>query len=766
MNTHTPDLEARPVAADLSCIAREFAAIPHLSLRRHDGNELREEIQLPLTGRQQAGFGGAQWLCTTRVRAVAGRLGTFDLEVTFAVTAGHAAEVGTAVGITCGEWSPDNHVLLPGAVYRGNDFAVSAMPYPPMWTDPAMFRADMPTTITDLPRLSGDSLRIEQTTGDVSTPGMGFQAPARRQGILMLTGQATRFGNSGLTVETTADRSGCMFLVTAPCVREFRQGHCSAVPGSDRAAGWHSGDEVTIRLRLCFFDAPRLQDLFDQLAAMRKDLNPAVRCEELPFSAAWEMLEAKYHRDNWVESPGYFKMAPNANTTSEFAEDPLCFLWQLGWVGGGMVTLPLLFQGTELSRVRAWRNLEMIFDRTQAPSGFFHGIGDGTNFFSDGFDRPFPHGLHLIRKSADWLFYAIKHFDLLRKQGREIPAPWLAAIRKLADAFVKLWRAEGQFGQFVNVETGALLVGGSCAAAIAPAGLAMAAGFFNDPRYLEIAEAAAQRYCHEYVAAGFTTGGPSEILSAPDSESAFALLESLVKLHEVTGSERWLEEAGKLARQAATWVVSYDYRFPPGSDLDRSGARTTGAVIANVQNKHAAPAICTHSGDALFRLWRATGDPLALDLISDIAHGIPQYMSREDRPLNQIMQPGWICERVNLSDWEGAEAVGGNHFGSTWPEVSLMLTTIEIPGLYVQPDTGFFHAFDHVEVTRIRHADGRLSLKLSNPTGFDATIKVLCESSAGRCLPLTLNALFGVRRIWVPAGESVVAEFISPFQSP
>ncbi|MCX6873502.1 MAG: hypothetical protein NTW21_06800 [Verrucomicrobia bacterium] len=144
-------------------------------------------------------------------------------------------------------------------------------------------------------------------------------------------------------------------------------------------------------------------------------------------------------------------------------------------------------------------------------------------------------------------------------------------------------------------------------------------------------------------------------------------------------------------------------------------------------------------------------------------HGIPQYMSRADRPLNQIMQPGWICERVNLSDWEGTGAVGGNHFGSTWPEVSLMLTTIEIPGLYVQPDTGFFHAFDHVEVTRIRHAEGRLALKLSNPTGFDATIKVLCESSAGRCLPLKLNALFGVRQFRVPAGESVVAEFISQF---
>jgi hypothetical protein len=174
-----------------------------------------------------------------------------------------------------------------------------------------------------------------------------------------------------------------------------------------------------------------------------------------------------------------------------------------------------------------------------------------------------------------------------------------------------------------------------------------------------------------------------------------------------------------------------------------------------------APAICTLSGESLFRLWRASKDPLALELLHDIAHGIPQYLSREDRPLNDRMKPGWMCERVNLSDWEGADGIGGKLFGSCWPEVSMMLTAIEIPGIYVQPDTGFVHVFDHVVCSDAIHHDGSLRLKITNPTAFDAEIKVLSEPSSNCQIPLGLNPLHSSRRILVPAGASVEAEFHS-----
>jgi len=734
-------------------------------IRYYDGNQLREEHAFALANATSLTCGEAEWSCATRVLPAPGCAERFDLECTFRLTRGTAASVGVGVAIGFGDWSPDNYVLLPSAVYNSNNFAIWDVKYPPFWSEPSQFQTDMPTTATPLPRLSTDCGILEQTTGDTAAPCMGFHSADRRQGFVLLTTQGTRFGNSGLRVETSSDRRRARFLVTAPCVRQFRQSHCKGVPSDDRAASWQAGDCVTLRLSLWFFAAPRLQSLFDRFCEIRKSpLNPCTAVVELPFSAAWRILEEKYNRDNWDEALGYFRMAPNAHTTFEVSDNPLCFLWQLGWVGGGIATLPLSFQGSAQSQQRAWRNLEMLFERTVAPSGFFYGIGDGKNFYGDGIDGPHPHHLHMVRKSADALLLAFKHFDLFRKQGRVIPPLWLANTRRLADAFARLWEQSGQFGQFVDVETGDLLIGGSAAGAIAPAGLARAALFFDEPRYLHIATAAARRFYQDFVFRGLTTGGPGEILSAPDSESAFAMLESFVTLLEITGDRQWLEPAHDLLRQCATWVVSYDYQFPSGSTLAQSQAHTTGAVFANVQNKCACPGICTLSGDALLRLWRVSGDALALDLLRDIAHSLPQYLSREDRPLGGAMQPGWMCERVNLGDWEGIQAIGGNLFGSCWPEVSLMLTTMEIPGLYVQPDTGLFQVFDHVLAETIGHHEDSLTLNLTNPTRFEAEVKVLCEPSTSCARPLELNALLEAPTVRIPAGGNSIESFRCPHE--
>jgi hypothetical protein len=738
----------------------EFAGAVVPVLRRYEGNQLREELALSLTGSSGASFAGAEWKSTLRVEPVSDREATFDIEWTVKLGAGNADSVGVGLGFSLADWSLQNYVLLPAAVYAGNNFEVVKMKYPPLWRHREQYRLDMPITITDLPRLSETSHVIEQTTGDVAAPCFGFYSPLRRQGFLVQTMQQTRFGNSGLFVETNADSRQASFLVTTPAVRQYRQDNtCRPLPSEDRAAQWKAGDCITLTLRACFFAAPELQTLFDRFCELRKDLNPS-RCREtLPFSAAFRIVEEKYNRDNWVEQHGYYRLAPTSDTTFEVADNPINFLWQLCWVGGGQATLPLLFQGDAIARQRAWRNLEMIFEKTQAPSGLFYGIGDGQKFYSDGFDRPWPHNLHMTRKSAEWLLFAIKHFDLLRKQGRPAPAEWERRIRRLADALVRIWEKFGQFGQFTDIETGDILVGGSASCAIAPAGLARAAIWFEEPKYLAVAQASARKYYELFACKGITNGGPSEILSAPDSESCYALLESFVTLLEAAGDNCWRKASADMVRQYSTWVVSYDYRFPPGSLFGQSGARTTGVVWANIQNKHGAPGICTFSGDALLRLWRATGDALALDLLRDTAHGLPQYLSHAGQPLGARMKPGWMCERVNLSDWEGAANVGGNLFGSCFPEVSLMLTDSEIPGLYVQPDSGFFCVFDHIKAERISHADGILKLRLTNPTKFDAEVKVLCEASARCRQPLDLNALYGAPVLQIAAGESQVETF-------
>ena len=157
---------------------------------------------------------------------------------------------------------------------------------------------------------------------------------------------------------------------------------------------------------------------------------------------------------------------------------------------------------------------------------------------------------------------------------------------------------------------------------------------------------------------------------APDSESAFALLESCVTLYEVTHDARCLDMARDAASLCSTWVVSYAYLFPDGSEFSRLGVNTTGAMFANVQNKHAAPGICTLSGDSLLRLYRLTGDDAYLELCKDIAFFLPQVVSRADRPIvaydGRTLPPGFIHERVNMSDWEGFRNIGETFCAFCW----------------------------------------------------------------------------------------------------
>lgn len=705
-------------------------------------NEFPAQRVLTESGSATVGVAGAVWSCSHRITHKRG--GTTGLSVTFRLDKGSAESTGISVWFKFGEWSAGNYVLIPAVAYNGNRFRCVPMHYPPLFRDLADHRPDAPITITNIPRLSlepGPS-RIQQTTGDPSTPAMGFFAPSRSAGFLLLTGQQTRFGNSGLTIEENTERTKATFAISAPCVREGKP---------DKAASWKAGDKVTLELELCFFEGGSIQSLHDLLARMRKDLTGPTRYRPiLPFQGAWDLLEEKYNRDNWEKTRGYYSVGMREN---------YCQDWQLGWVGGCMATLPLLLGNDETSRTRAMTTLNTILTRSQAPSGFFYGAGFSGNWVSDCFDKPHPHNMHMVRKSGDGLFFFIKHFMLIEaQQGRAaVRTDWEAAVRRLADAFVGLWKRSGQFGQFVNVETGELQVGGSTSGAIVPAALALAHRWFADREYLDVAEASARLYLERDVRAGVTTGGPGEILQAPDSESAFAMLESFVTLFESTGKDEWRAAACDMARQCASWVVSYDYTFPPKSLFGTLDMRTTGAVYANAQNKHGAPGICTLSGDSLLRLYRATGDVFFIELLRDIAHNITQYVSRTDRSIG-AMPPGWINERVNLSDWEGPAMVGGIFYGSTWAEVSVMLTWLEIPGIYVVADTGSMWVFDNVTAVLDDSNEQSATLTITNPTKFRAAVRVVCETSAQLCAPLPVCAVPLAHTVELAPGERKTVE--------
>lgn len=411
------------------------------------------------------------------------------------------------------------------------------------------------------------------------------------------------------------------------------------------------------------------------------------RAEVLPLEEQFAIQQKKFNKINRVENPGFYAVGTDRSKYQ---------VWQPGWTGGAMSSYPLMKLGGTLEWERGMKTLSFLFS-TQRESGFFPGVIDAQGkTYGDGFDTPGTERWHLIRKSADVLYFLFKHFDLMEERNTTIPETFRTGAKKTADGFVRLWQKYGQFGQFVDVETGELRVDGSTCAAIAPAALAKAFLFFGEPVYLQTAQESAQAYLQRDLRRGYTMGAPGEILQCPDSESAFGLLESFVILYETTGEHKWLQAASACTHYCASWVTAYNYRFPEQSEFARLGIKTTGSVFANAQNKHSAPAVCTLSGDSLVKLWEWTGNPLYREPAEDVVLTPGQYLSTGDRPIydwdltpeeretgdlsvlaRHCLPEGFMCERVNLSDWEGEACIGGVFNGSCWCETSNLLAIAE-----------------------------------------------------------------------------------------
>lgn len=681
---------------------------------------------------------GAEWKLTVRKQNVPSEPDATDYELTWTLEKGSAKSIGVGVDFSFRDWTIENNVFVPAIVYNGNRFAVKDIAYPPYWYDKKEWRKDMPTTTTVQPTLGlagSGATQIELTTANATTPLMAFYAPAKNRAWMVQTTQGNRHGDHGLTISENETKTESVFSIMSPAVREKRAVGSGFAASGDKPVDYKTGDATSIRFRVYTFPAKKLGDLYQRFMKARKGYNQAERKEELPFSETWKLVNNLYQSERWDEEIDmYWLSKVGANTSWNF-------IWQLGWCGGGQNTLPIMMKGGEQGKERAKKNIEVIVSKSQACSGLFNAYGNGKEFASFGFGSPLKNNESLVRSQGDWLYMALRQFDYMESEGETVPTHWKAALQKQADAFVRLWDREGQFGQFVDVETGEICIGNSTAGAIVCGGLALASQTYSNPKYLEVARLAGRKYYTDYVLKGYTTGGPGEILSTPDSESAFGLFEAYMALYEVTGEKEWLKYTSELLPICASWTVSYDFNFPSPSEMGKIDARSCGAFWASVANKHGAPAICTWSGDCLLKYYRATGDRYALELLADIAHGVPQYISREDQPIGG-MPPGGSCERVNLSDWEGKEGIGGNIFAScSWVEAAIALTVTQFPGIYLQPDKDVLAVFDNIRAEKVSAEKGRYVLRLTNPTRFPAEVTIFCET--GKEARNRLSGFFG-----------------------
>ena len=655
----------------------------------------------------------------------------YDMIYNFTLRDGEVENAAVAVSFQLKNWTVDNYLIVPAALYNGNRFDVLPYPYNPLFK-PDDFSINRVTTITDVPRLdksSGKSM-VELTTGDMSTPAIGVYFPHKKKGLWILTEQGNENGNHGISIKENLSKNQIEFVISSPAVRS-KGYRIAAIQNSsdDKGKRWSKNEYSNIRFKLYIIDADSPSDLNKFFFKIRKNIYSQKIIHQLPFSAAFDLVENKYNNESWVEEFEYYAVGDRSSW---------CMDWQLGWVGGGIATLPLTIMGNSISQIRSYKNLDMIFSKTKSPSGLFYGCGNGLEWCSDCSLEPHPDNLHLLRKNADFLYYFYKFCfaERVRNVKWRIPELWHQSILDLANFFVNMWNKYHQFGQFIDIMTGDILVGNSSSSSNAIAGLVLASKFEDNLDYLRVAIEAGEYYYKNYIQKGLSNGGPGEILQCPDSESSYALLDSYIILYEVTRDMRWIEYARDAVGLFSTWVVSYDYSFPNQSEFARLNMRTSGSVWANVQNKHSAPGICTASGDCLLKLYRVTGDVAYLDLLRDISHNLMQYVSRDDRPIKQ-QHVGWVNERVNLSDWEGKDRIGEIFYGSTWADVSVMLTYLEVPSLYINFDEKKYILFDHFEIKYIND-----EIVISNPTNYDSFLRVFLDTDSSRIMsPMELAFL-------------------------
>ena len=171
-------------------------------------------------------------------------------------------------------------------------------------------------------------------------------------------------------------------------------------------------------------------------------------------------------------------------------------------------------------------------------------------------------------------------------------------------------------------------------------------------------------------------------MEADDSESIAALADALVQQHQLFGGEDTLEMALDAAKLFATWCVNYQPTFPGGSTLE--GINVCGGVLANVQNRHIGPGICTNSARFVYDLGQITGDTRWTDLYWNIKAAAINCVSTYDGEFlgdsfGQLFAKGMVSEQINMTNaLNPAGEIG--FVSASWPATAVLLGWFDSPG--------------------------------------------------------------------------------------
>lgn len=580
-----------------------------------------------------------------------------------------------------------SYVIAPGAIYNGNRFLISPQSYCPFMPTEGV-SPNGPVMCVDVPRLTADTgYYTELAANALTIPAVGVYDPQKHIGYILGIEVYGEWGTTGINIKTLPNEPVTL-EVCFPVMREKRYCFCNWIDADELGFDIQTGQHISGKILIIPVDVGTIPEFISRLAEYGYEhRGKETKKPTISFAEASKLIENKLDKYNWDETNQYY------TESGRFLSNPRgLFMLQTGWTSGGVTFYAMIQSSNSKRRQRAIAMMDTICRNALTPSGYFHGVHTGEKWLSFGLKRIGCRTASLIRRPLECTRDILKTLELLKSRDERIKDVWESAARSNLDAIVDTAERFGHLGYTVDFENGDVLWGDSACGSFGIEALVRGANWFNKTKYLETACKQAKYYVEHFICKGYTCGGVGDSLMAVDSESNYALLSGLVHLYAATKNPehlKWARQAGDLF---STWVLSYDANLPPNSALGLLGVQPRGAVFANIQNQHGASGICTASGDALLELYKLTGKERYLRLLEDIAQCIPQMTMRPGCEDVWDLPFGSISERLMTMD--GMCPCGETSNLSTWAEISMLLTAVELPAFYQDTVRGVTAAFD------------------------------------------------------------------------
>ena len=450
---------------------------------------------------------------------------------------------------------------------------------------------------------------------------------------------------------------------------------------------WQPREVVCIRFSRTEFECETVTALMDYHweKAIRSERYPAYNRPKLPESEAAAMVREWVFRKHCVITDKQEPMILNAFADlekdwprSDWAE------WNImiGWCCGTMTALPLLKYGGKY-RAFAQTFIDFLSTHGDSPSGVKYCVYDGYSWMDRNHPQFHP-GYEHCRFYSDYLYYLGKAIRFEKEENHALHPTWEADFRKGLAILTDLWEREQDFGMYWDMEGERVAIrrSGTCAGAFSL--LALAEGcrqYPHDRRIADCFRQACSSYYERFVRTGRSYAGPIDILEADDSESIAALTDALVQQYQLFGEKEMLDKALDAAKLFATWCVNYQPSFPGGSTLE--GIRVCGGVLANVQNRHIGPGICTNSARFVYDLGQLTGDSRWTELYWHIKAAAINCVSTYDGEFSgenfgQFFAKGMVSEQINMTNALNAAGEVG-FVSASWPATAVLLGWFDTP---------------------------------------------------------------------------------------